>query len=147
MASSAGGRGSIQSACLFPASEVYLQPKKQAKHSGPNKGREVVLCQTVRPSVKYHPCEAQLAVINHYQHEPCRLQQHPRTMRQPPLCPNEDSACPCPKALPAGTATGAADWEGGEAQCRDDGRLQPPFQSIAAFMLKGSQAELLQVHA
>lgn len=105
MASSAGGRGSIQSACLFPASEVYLQPKKQAKHSGPNKGREVVLCQTVRPSVKYHPCEAQLAVINHYQHEPCRLQQHPRTMRQPPLCPNEDSACPCPKGLPAATAT------------------------------------------
>lgn len=39
--------------------------KKQAKHSGPIKGREVVLCQTVRPSVKYHPCEAKLAVINH----------------------------------------------------------------------------------
>lgn len=62
---SAGSRGSILSACPFPDSNVYLQPKKQAKHSGPNKGREVMLCQTVRPSVKYHPCEAQLAVTNH----------------------------------------------------------------------------------
>lgn len=48
---------------LLHQSSCFPQDTRE-KHSNPC-GREPVPCQTSRPSVKYHPCETQLWVINH----------------------------------------------------------------------------------